>query len=211
MGRSSIVGMSTDTTTTQTTSSGGEAGNSAGAASATTTFTPEQEAAVARIVAESVAKALQASTAGSATGDGDTSTDTSDEDAANAAIRARVEAMEAHSKKVQEQAKRAVLQRHLPNLISGEVLKLAPAIELTDEGDLTADSARKLEAWKLANPFYFKAAAAGSTAQPGSNGSSRGAPSAETQSRLRQAGIEPDAWRKKPGARFALAMTGKVQ
>jgi hypothetical protein len=203
--------MSTDTTTTQSTSSGGEAGNSAGATSATSTFTPEQEAAVARIVADSVAKALQASTAGGATGEVATSTETSEEDDPNAVIRARVEAMEAHSKKVQEQAKRAVLQRHLPNLISGEVLKLAPVIELTDEGDLTADSARKLEAWKLANPYYFKAAAAGTTAQPGSNGSGRGASSAETQARLRQAGIEPDAWRKKPGARVAMAMTGGVK
>lgn len=204
--------MSTDTT--QTTSSAGEAGTTAGtAAGSATSFTPEQEAAVARIVAESVAKALQ-SQAGAAAADGANAAAGEDDTVADdpsKALQARLEAVEAQSKKVQEQAKRAVLQRHLPNLVSGELLKLAPAVELTEDGDLTADSARKLEAWKLANPYYFKAAAAGTTAQPGSNGSSRGAPSAETQARLRQAGVEPDAWKKKPGARIAMAMTGGVK
>lgn len=206
--------MSTDTT--QNTSSAGEAGTTAGtAAGSATTFTPEQEAAVARIVAESVAKALQSQAGtGTATDEGDkgaTGTGETGEDDPSKALQARLEAIEAHSKKIQEQAKRAVLQRHLPNLVSSELLKLAPAVELTEDGDLTADSARKLEAWKVANPYYFKAAAAGTTAQPGSNGSSRGAPSAETQARLRQAGVEPDAWKKRPGARVALAMTGGVK
>jgi hypothetical protein len=198
--------MSTDTTT-QTTSSDGEAGTTGNASGTTNTFTPEQESALARIVAETVAKAVQGlgAAAGAAGGTDGAAGDTEDP---NAAVQARLDAMEAHTKKIQEQAKRAVLQRHLPNLISSEVLKLAPAIELTDDGELTADSARKLEAWKTANPYYFKAAAAGTTAPPGSNGSSRGAPSAETQQRLRQSGIEPDAWRKRPGARVALAMTG---
>ncbi|MBT9557895.1 MAG: hypothetical protein IV100_17800 [Myxococcales bacterium] len=195
--------MSTETTQTSSDSATGTAGAADSGSSNTQVDIP---ALVKAAVAEAMAATQQSTTQTEQKTDAG-ATNANDAETADQ-VAARIAALEARATKAAEQAKRAALASALPNLLNPDLLKLAPAIELTDDGALTADSARKLDTWKQAHPYYFRAASSGTTAPPGSTASGRGQMSAETQATLRRAGITPGEWEKKPGAHIARALAG---
>lgn len=130
--------------------------------------------------------------------------------------KAAEEAAEAHRKKEAEWAKtkseadaqaakllalskrNAVLAHFGPTLVNPEYLKLAPEVELDDNGALTADSAKALKTWRDGNPNLFVTTSSTTTPRGGSGAQPDDDYTPEQRQRMAANRIKPDDILKRP-------------
>lgn len=122
-------------------------------------------------------------------------------------LEARLAQLEAENKRNKQLASRAAVQAHLGAAISPKVYDLAPQVELTADGSLTAESIRALDAFKQSEAALFKMPS--STSPLGSTAGTKAKLSPETEQAMRSIGVVPGAAAKLPAYGVALALRGK--
>lgn len=92
-------------------------------------------------------------------------------------------------------AKRALVKAELGGLKSPAYLKLAPDVQLTDDGELTDDSKKALAKFRKDHQDLFGAGPRGRSPMPGAGGGETTYTPEQTRA-FANAGISPGSWRK---------------